>query len=75
MELGDQRNPHADLQLGNRIGTHCIGGWVSTRAGVDGCGNSRLAGVRLPEGTALIGSLYRLSYPGPQYHGPSTHSF
>ena len=25
-----------------RPGTHCIGGWVGLRAGVDGCGKSRL---------------------------------
>ena len=24
-----------------RPGTHCIGGWVDPRAGLDGCGNSR----------------------------------
>jgi hypothetical protein len=23
-------------------GTHCIGGWVGPRAGLDGCGKSRL---------------------------------
>jgi len=24
-----------------RLGTHCIGGWVGLRAGLDGCGNSQ----------------------------------
>jgi len=24
-----------------RVGTHCIGGWVGLRAGLDGCGKSR----------------------------------
>ena len=24
-----------------KFGTHCIGGWVGTRAGLDGCGKSR----------------------------------
>ena len=27
---------------GERPGTHCIGGWVGPRAGLDGCGKSRL---------------------------------
>jgi len=26
----------------NRLGTRCTGGWVGNRAGVDGCGKSRL---------------------------------
>jgi len=26
---------------GNRPGTHCIGGWVGPRAGLDGWGKSR----------------------------------
>jgi hypothetical protein len=38
------------------------------------CGNSRLTGFRSPDGTALRGPPYRMSYPGPQCHGPSTHS-
>ena len=25
-----------------RTGTHCTGGWVGPRAGLDGCGKSRL---------------------------------
>ena len=33
-----------------RLGTHCTGGWVGHRAGLDGCGESRL---------------YRDSIPGP----------
>ena len=47
-------------------GTHCIGGWVDHRAGLDGCGKSRPAptGIRSPDFPALSESLYRLSYPG-----------
>ena len=26
---------------GERPGTHCTGGWVGPRAGLDGCGDSR----------------------------------
>ena len=33
--------------------THCIGGWVGPRAGLDGCGKSHL---------------HRDSIPGPQVH-------
>ena len=28
------------LYLRERPGTHCIGGWVGSRAGLDGCGKS-----------------------------------
>jgi len=31
-----------------RPGTHCIGGWVSRRAGLDGCGKSRLHRDSIP---------------------------
>jgi len=30
------------LYLRERPGTHCTGGWVGARAGLDGCGKSRL---------------------------------
>ena len=39
--VGDQYHTPATLPPG-RAGYHCIGGWVGTRAGMDGCGNSRL---------------------------------
>jgi len=29
------------LYLLERRGTHCIGGWVGLRAGLDGCGRTR----------------------------------
>jgi hypothetical protein len=52
-----------------RPGTHCIGGWVGPRAGLDGCGISRptppIPGIRFPDRSAHSESLYRLSYPGP----------
>jgi hypothetical protein len=46
-----------------RPGTHCRGGWVGPKAGLDRCGKSRL---RSPDRPARSESLYRLSYPGPQ---------
>jgi hypothetical protein len=42
-----------------RPGTHCTGGWVGPRAGLDRCGKSRS-----PDLPARSESLHRLSYPG-----------
>jgi hypothetical protein len=41
MGVSGQHHAPAALPLGKRLGTHCIGGWVSPRAGLDGCGKSR----------------------------------
>ena len=43
-----------------RPGTHCVGGWVELRAGLDGCGKSLL------HRDSILGpsSPYRLSYRG-----------
>jgi hypothetical protein len=38
--VGVQRHSPASLLLGNRPGTHCTGGWMSPRAGLDVCGKS-----------------------------------
>jgi len=49
-----------------RPDTHCIGGWVDSRAGLDGCGKSRPpTGIRSPDRPARSESLYTLRYPGP----------
>jgi hypothetical protein len=39
---GVDGEPHAPATLppGKRPGTHCTGGWVGRRAGLDGCGKS-----------------------------------
>ena len=67
MGVFGQRHAPAALPP-ERPGTHCIGGWVDLRAGLDGCGNSRpLAGIRTPDRPARSESLYGLSYPGSQY--------
>ena len=34
---------------GKKYGTHCIGGWVGPRTGLDGCGKSRLHRDSIPE--------------------------
>jgi hypothetical protein len=55
-----------------RPGTHCIGGWVVLRAGLDRCGKSRPplpTGNRFPDRPARSESLYRLSYPAPEWDG------
>ena len=49
-----------------RPGTHCIGGWVGPRAGLDGCGKSPPTGIRSPDRPARSESLYRLRYPSPE---------
>ena len=38
MGVGGQCHAPAALPPGNRTGAYCIGGWVCTRAGLDGCG-------------------------------------
>jgi len=45
-----------------RPGTHCTGGWVGLRAGLDRCGKSRPTGFRSPDCPARRQSLYRLRY-------------
>ena len=49
MEVGAQHHAPTALHTGKRPGAHCIGGWVGHRAGLDGCGKSRLHGVRSPD--------------------------
>jgi hypothetical protein len=44
-------------------GTHCTGGWVGPRAGLDVCEKSRPTRIRSPDRPARSQSLYRLSYP------------
>jgi hypothetical protein len=45
---GGQRHAAATLPPGERPGTHCLGGWVGPRAGLDGCGKSRLHRDSIP---------------------------
>jgi len=40
MEVGGQRHDPAVLPR-ERPGIHCVGGWVGTTAGQDGCGKYR----------------------------------
>jgi len=41
MGVGGQHHAPAALASGKRPCTHCIGGWVGTRAGLNGCIKSR----------------------------------
>jgi hypothetical protein len=41
MRVGGQLHAPAALPPGKRPGTHCIGGWVGHRVGLDDCGKSR----------------------------------
>ena len=44
-------------------GTHCTGGWVDPRAGLEGAENLAATGMRFPDRPARNEWLYRLSYP------------
>ena len=59
-----QRHAPSALYPRERPGTHCTGGWVGPRAGLDMCGKSLLSpnGIRSPDRQARSESLYRLSY-------------
>ena len=66
--LRSQRCAPAALPPRLKRGTHFTGGWVGTRAGLDGCGKSRPPpGIRYPDRPACSVSLYRLSYPGSSH--------
>jgi len=48
MGVSGQRHAPAALSPGKRQGTQCIGGWVGPRAGLSGCGISRLDRDSIP---------------------------
>ena len=55
-----QRHVPAALYPRERSGTHCTGGWVGPRAGLDMCGKSRPTGFRSSDRPARSQSLYRI---------------
>jgi hypothetical protein len=65
MRVGGQLHAPAALPPGKRPGTHCIGGWVGPRAGLDGYEKSRPHLDSIPDRPARNESLYGLRYPGP----------
>jgi len=58
-----QRHAPAAPYPRERHVTHCTGGWVSLRAGLDWCGKFLPTGIRSPDLPAHRQSLYRLRYP------------
>ena len=73
MGVGGQRHAQAVLPPGKRPETHCIGGWVVLRAGLDGCRKSLPHRDLIPDHPAHSESLYRLSYPGPPERPKTWH--
>ena len=57
-----QRHAPAALYPRETPGTHCTGGWVGPRAGLDRCGKCRPTEIRSPGRPACSQSLYRLSH-------------
>jgi hypothetical protein len=62
MEVGGQRHAPAALPAGKRPGTHCVGGWVDPKAGLDGCGKSHLQ-QGLPDRPALYLHFTHWAFP------------
>ena len=58
MGVGGQRHAPAALPPGNRPGTHCIGGWVGPRAGLNACGKSRPPPGFVPRTVQPVSSRY-----------------
>jgi len=63
-----QRHAPAVLYPRERPGTHCIGGWVGPRAGLDRCGKSRPHRDSIPDRPARSQSIYRLRYLAHTLH-------
>jgi hypothetical protein len=65
MEVGGHRQASAPLLTEKILGTHCTGGWVGARAGLDGCRKSRpLPGFNPQTAQPVAGPTYRLRYLG-----------
>jgi hypothetical protein len=62
-----QRHAPAAFYPWERPSTHCTGGWLGHRAGLDRCGKSRPTGIRSPDCPGRSQSLYQLSYPAHIY--------
>ena len=63
--MSGQRHAPAALYPQERPGTHCTGGWVGPRAGLDGqkISTPPPPEIRSPDRPARSQSLYRLNYP------------
>ena len=60
--------PPAALPLGKRPGTHCTGGWVGPRAGLDGCGCSKILNLLLWKGEKFAAQRFKV-VPNPYGKG------
>ena len=49
MEVGGERHAPSALSPANKPGTHCIGGWMGPRAGLDVYGKFRARRYSTPE--------------------------
>jgi hypothetical protein len=56
MEVGGQGHTPANLPPGKNSGTHCIGGWLGPKAGLNGCGKSRLHRDSIPGAVQPVAS-------------------
>jgi len=69
-EVGGQRHAPAALRPGKSSGTHCIGGWVGPRAGLDGCGKSHPIPGSDPRTIQPVASRYTdCAIPAPNQYG------
>ena len=59
--VGGQRHAPAALRPGKRPRTHCAGGWMGRKAGLEGCGNSRPPPGFDPPTVRPVASPYTLS--------------
>ena len=60
--MSGQQHAPAVLYSRERPGTHCTGGWLGPRAGLES-GKSRPTRIRSPDRPARSQSLFQLSYP------------
>ena len=65
MGVGGQRHTSAALSPGKRPGTHCVGDWVVSGAGLRK--NLANTGIRSANRPTRSESLYLLRYPGPHW--------
>jgi len=57
--------PQLHLTPRKGLVTHCTGGWVGLRAGLDRCRKSHPHRIRSPDRPARRQLLYQLRYPAP----------
>ena len=65
MGVKGQGHAPATLAPGKGPGTHFIGGWVCTRAGLDGCTKSRPTGIRFQDPPSLASRFTDCAIPVP----------